>query len=78
MTYVRKSILKELKHYRLIMRTALTKRMLDKYYQEVKGFIWGLYYVDAIDHSSWKRYSQYFFDLWEEYHDKFDYMGEKI
>ena len=78
MTYVRESILKELKYYRLIMRTAFTKRVLDKYYQEVKGFIWGLYYVDAIDHSSWKRYSQYFFDLWEEYHDKFDYMGEKI
>lgn len=78
MTYERKQIMKELKHYRYMMRTSLNKRLLDRYYQEAKGFVWGIYYVDVIDHSSWKRYSQYFFELWDNVKDNFDYKGEKI
>lgn len=78
MTYARKQIMRELKHYRDIIRRSSSKRLLDNYFQEANGFIWALYYVDAIDHSSWKRYNQYFFDLWYDTKDRFDYGGDNI
>ena len=75
-TYEQKNIYKQLKEYRRKMMGAPTKGLLTSRYNECVGFIWALYWVDRINHDAWKRYGEYFYKLWSDRKEYYDYLGE--